>query len=111
MQGSDIVENGMNLDVLEAIFGTKIMDTQFLKQIIRNNSSYLLSELESYRIFDENETKIIDAIENIYKKLSKLIISGLSEIHFKMPIEMAIATKKQETIKIFIFKSSRKNGI
>ncbi len=100
----------MNLDVLEAIFGTRIMDTQFLKQIIRNNSSYLLSELESYRIFDEDETKIIDAIENIYKKLSKLIISGLSEIHFKMPIEMAIATKKQETIKSLFLKAAERMG-
>lgn len=104
------MENGIKLDILEAIFGSKIMDKQFLKQIIRNNSSYLLSELETYRIFGEDETKIIDVIENIYKNFSKLIISGLSKIYFKMPIEMAIVTKKQEAIKSVFLKAAERMG-
>jgi len=103
-------EYGMNLDVLEAIFGTKIMDTEFLKHIIRNNSNDLLSELESYRIFDEEETKIIDAIENIYKKLSKIVINELSNYYFRMPIDMAIATKQQEKIKFLFLNAAERMG-
>ncbi len=69
----------LNLDVLEAIYGTKFMDTEFLKRQIRTNSSNLLSELESYRIFDEEETEIIDVIESNYKKYSRIIINELSK--------------------------------
>ena len=53
----------LNLDILEAIFGTKILDVEFLRKQIKTNSSYLLSELELYRIFDEDETKVIDLSE------------------------------------------------
>lgn len=90
----------LNLDVLEAIFGTKFMDTEFLKKQLTTNSSNLLSELESYRIFNEEETKVIDVIENNYRKYSKIIINELSEYYFQMPIEMAIATKEQSKIKV-----------
>ena len=103
-------ENKLNLDILESILGTKILDIEFLKKIIRTNSSYLLSELETYRIFDEEETQVIDAIENIYKKLSKIIINGLSNAHFQMPIEMAIATKNQEVIKALFMNAAEKYG-
>ena len=71
------METELNLDVLEAIFGTKFMDAEFLKKQIRTNSSNLLSELESYRIFDEEETKVIDIIESNYKKYSMIIINEL----------------------------------
>ena len=67
------MDTELNLDVLEAIYGTKFMDTEFLKKQIRTKSSNLLAELESYRIFDEDETKIIDVIESNYKKYSKII--------------------------------------
>ena len=103
-------ENKLNLDILESILGTKILDIEFFKKIIRTNSSYLLSELETYRIFDEEETQVIDAIENIYKKLSKIIINGLSNAHFQMPIEMAIATKNQEVIKALFMNAAEKYG-
>ena len=86
------------------------MNIDFLTQMIKKNSSYLISELESYRILDEEETEVIDAIENIYKKLSRLIIDRLSEIHFNMPIEAAIATKKQDEIKSLFLNIAEKMG-
>lgn len=100
----------MNLEVLKAIFGQEVMNIDFLTQMIKKNSSYLISELESYRILDEEETEVIDAIENIYKKLSRLIIDRLSEIHFNMPIEAAIATKKQDEIKSLFLNIAEKMG-
>ena len=103
-------ENKINLDVLEAIFGTKIIDIEFLKEQIMQNSNNLLSELETYRIFDEEETKIIDVIENIYKKFSKIIIQALSNYHFQMSIEMAIATKSQEEIKTLFLNAASQYG-
>ena len=104
------MENGINLDILEKIFGTKFMDTEFLKKQLTTNSSNLLSELESYRICDEEETKIIDFIENNYRKYSKIIINELSKYYFQMSIEMAIATKEQSKIKaVFLDAAERMN--
>lgn len=100
----------LNLDILEAIFGTKVMDTDFLKKQIKTNSSSLLSELETYRIFDEEETEVIDVIENNYKKYSKIIINELSNYYFHMPIEMAIATKEQSKIKLLFLNASERMG-
>lgn len=91
-------EEIFNCEILEAIFGTKLVDSQLLKNQIKSNSSNFLAELESYRIFDEDETKIIDVIENNYEKYSRFIIDQLSSYYFQMPIDMAIATKQQETI-------------
>ena len=99
-----------NLDILEAIFGTKFMDIEFIKKQMKTNSSYLLSEFETYRIFDEEETQVIDEIEKIYKKLSKIIISQLSNFVFHMPIEMAIATKQQEKIKSLFMNAAERYG-
>lgn len=104
------MDNELNLDVLEAIYGTNIIDTKFLKNQIRTNSSYLLSELESYRIFDEDETKIIDVIENNYKKYSRKIINELSNFYFHMPIHMAIATKEQSKIKSLFLNAAERMG-
>jgi len=104
------METELNLDVLEAIFGTKFMDTEFLKKQLRTNSSSILSELESYRIFDDAETKVIDVIENNYKKYSKIIIDELSKYYFQMPIEMAIATKEQSKIKALFLNASERLG-
>ena len=100
----------LNLDVLEAIYGTKFMDTEFLKKQIRTNSSNLLSELESYRIFDEEETKVIDIIESNYKKYSLIIINELSKYYFQMPIDMAIATKEQSKIKSLFLNVAERLG-
>ena len=80
--------------VLQTIFGAKIIDMEFLKQMIRYNSSYLLSELETYSLLDE-DNQTLASFENIYKSLSKIIIDALSNFVFQMPIEMAIATKPQ----------------
>ena len=104
------METELNLDVLEAIFGTKFMDTEFLKKQLRTNSSSILSELESYRIFDAAETKVIDVIENNYKKYSKIIIDELSKYYFQMPIDMAIATKEQSKIKALFLNASERLG-
>lgn len=104
------METELNLDVLEAIFGTKFMDTEFLKKQLRTNSSSILSELESYRIFDDAETKVIDVIENNYKKYSKIIIDELSKYYFQMPIDMAIATKEQSKIKALFLNASERLG-
>ena len=104
------METELNLDVLEAIFGTKFMDTEFLKKQLRTNSSSILSELESYRIFDDAETKVIDVIENNYKKYSKIIIDELSKYYFQMPIDMAIATKEQFKIKALFLNASERLG-
>lgn len=104
------METELNLDVLEAIFGTKFTDTEFLKKQLRTNSSSILSELESYRIFDDAETKVIDVIENNYKKYSKIIIDELSKYYFQMPIEMAIATKEQSKIKALFLNASERLG-
>lgn len=104
------MENELNLDVLEAIFGTEFMDTEFLKKQLRTNSSSILSELESYRIFDDEETKVIDVIENNYKKYSKIIIDELSKYYFQMPIDMAIATKEQSKIKALFLNASERLG-
>ena len=104
------METELNLDILEKIFGTKFMDTEFLKKQLTKNSSNLLSELESYRICDKEETKIIDFIENNYRKYSKIIINELSKYYFQMPIEMAIATKEQAKIKaVFLDAAERMN--
>ncbi len=104
------METELNLDVLEAIFGTKFMDTEFLKKQLRTNSSSILSELESYRIFDDAETKVIDVIENNYKKYSKIIIDELSKYYFQMPIDMAIVTKEQSKIKALFLNASERLG-
>ena len=104
------MDTELNLDVLEAIYGTKFMDTEFLKKQIRTNSSNLLSELESYRIFDEEETKVIDVIESNYKKYSMIIINELSKYYFQMPIDMAIATKEQSKIKSLFLNASERLG-
>ena len=104
------METELNLDVLGAIFGTKFMDTEFLKKQLRTNSSSILSELESYRIFDAAETKVIDVIENNYKKYSKIIIDELSKYYFQMPIDMAIATKEQSKIKALFLNASERLG-
>ena len=104
------MDTELNLDVLEAIFGTKLMDTEFIKKQMRTNSSNLLSELESYRIFDEEETKVIDIIESNYRKYSKIIIDELSKYYFQMPIEMAIATKEQSKIKSLFLNAAERLG-
>lgn len=98
------------LDVLEAIFGTKIIDIGFLKEQMKTNSSDLLSELELYRIFDEDETRVIGAIEDIYDKLSEEIIKKMSEYYFNMPIDMAIATKEQSVIKSLFLNAAERLG-
>ena len=98
------------LDVLEAIFGTKIIDTAFLKEQMKTNSIDLLSELELYRIFDEDETRVIGAIEDIYDKLSDKLIDKMSEYYFNMPIDMAIATKEQSVIKSLFLNAAERLG-
>ena len=100
----------LNLDFLEAIFGTRILDSEFIKKQIKGNSGFLLSELETYKIFNEEETQVIDEIKNIYIKLSKIIITQLSNFCFHMPIEMAIATKPQEKIKALYMNAAEKYG-
>lgn len=112
LRGSGTMANGIgiNLSVLEVIFDTDKVDMEFLKHKIQKSSNDLLSELESYRIFDEEETEIIDAIEGIYQKYSKKIIDRLSNYYFHMPIEMAIATKQQEKIKSIFLNVAERMG-
>ena len=98
----------MNLDVLEAIYGPEIKNIDFLKQVIKKDSNHLLSELECYRIFDDEETKIIDDIENVLRKVSRIIIEDFSQEHFKMPIHMTIATQSQEKIKAKFLLAAKK---
>ena len=104
------MDDQLNLDILKAIYGIDFVDMEFLKKQMRENSSYLLSELESYRIFDEEETKIIDVIEGYYEKCSKIIIDELSKYYFQMPIDMAIATKEQSKIKSLFLDAAERMG-
>lgn len=102
--------NIFNCEILEAILGTEFVDTKMLKDQIQKNSSVFLSELESYRIFGDDETQIIDYIESNYKKYSRIIIDRLSLYYFNMPIEMAIATKEQEKIKSLFLNAAERLG-
>ena len=104
------IKGAINLAVLEVLFDTERVDIEFLKHKIKNNSSVFLSDLEAYRIFDEDETEVIDAIEGIYQKYSKMIIDELSNYYFHMPIEMAIATKQQGKIKHLFLNVAERMG-
>lgn len=89
----------MHNEILETILGTENITDEMIIDQIKNNSVDLLSELETYKIFGEEATDTSNKIQNILKKLSKIIINKYSKIYFDMPIEIAIATQEQEKIK------------
>ncbi len=104
------MDKELNSNVLESIFGTKMIDPDFLKKQFRTNSNKLLSELETYGMLDEEQTKFIDVIKNNFRKYSRIIIDELSEYYFKMPIEMVIATKEQSMIKSLFLNAAERMG-
>ena len=65
------MDHEIKTDVLEAIFGTKIMDTEFLKEQIKKNSNDFLSELELYRILNEDEIEIINKAYSLFDEYLK----------------------------------------
>ena len=101
---------GYNLDVLEAIYGDNALNIDFLKDEIKHNSTNFFSELDTYRIFSDEETGVIDYLENKQKEYSRFIIDTLSKQFFEMPIEMAIATKDQAIIKKLFYEKAKVLG-
>lgn len=89
----------MHSEILETILGTDYITEEMLIKQIKTNSIDLLSELETYQIFGEEADYISEKIQEFLKRYSMIIINRYSKIIFKMPIEMAIATQKQEEIK------------
>ena len=103
------MENELNLDDLEALFGPQIKDIKFLKEQLKSNSIKFLSDLKIYSELTD-ETKASDEFEDIHKEFSRVIINDLSNYYFKMPIEMAIATKEQTKIKAVFLDAAKRLG-
>ena len=101
---------GYNLDVLEALYGDNAFNVDFLKEEMKHNSSDFFSELDTYRIFGDEETGVIDYLENKQKEYSRFVIDMLSKQYFEMPIEMAMATKDQAIIKKLFFDAAYRMG-
>jgi len=101
----------MKLDILEIALGNDILDIKQIKDILKSNSLDFFQSLKEYKlVFDEEDTEVVDELENIYFKLSIYIINRYSEFYFNMPIEMAIATKEEESIKKVFFDIAYKLG-
>lgn len=107
-----MLNNNDYMNILNDIFGSSIFDVNIIKKQVLENFNSIDQKFIEYEAicYDAPEylksvQRCHEAIVSIYNKLSFDIIKQIIEDTYKMPINMALATHKQEEIKM-LFKQT-----
>ena len=86
------------------------IDIELLKRVLKSNSSDFMSNLEQTLVLGNRDISLVNKLNDNIQRYSKFIIETVSRFVFKMPIHLAIASKKQSEIKSVFYNIAERLG-